>query len=96
MAERWVESVPMRATTSAFQILSLAALVMGARLVGGCSQKTAAPVIEQERKATILALNDVYRIQSLLDGRGGLDRFRALRRELEGSNSAKRHSDRVT
>lgn len=58
--------------------------VLFALTLAGCPRPTA-PVAATgcaERSVTLLHLNDVYRIEGLLDGRGGLARARTLRQAL--------------
>lgn len=46
------------------------------------------PQADGSRRFRVLHLNDVYRIEGLADGRGGLDRVRTLREQLEAECGA--------
>ena len=63
-----------------------AALALLAALSAGCVRRTTTPVAQRGTTAgavRFLLVNDVYVLDTLRDGRGGLARVAALRQELE-------------
>ncbi len=59
-------------------------LLLSALLLGACAKQAAPQPVQPDRTLTVLGLNDVYRLDGLPElNLGGLDRLRALRRQLE-------------